>query len=263
MYRMLAFALFAIPQPQEAPLPEFDVASVKPIDLNARNAIDLKFLPSGRLIVTAASLDQLIASAYGGLQLYQVSGPAWITSERYNVEAEAAENDNGQQPVVTAMGRQVPMKTMLRLRSLLMARFKLQAHFEERDHTVYDLLLAKGGPKMTAAPVSDPPKRCGGGVLQGAGKIIAENCNMAFLADRLSRFIFQTEVFDKTGLAANFNFQLEFQPMGQLAHPGAEADGEALPSLFTAVQTLGLKLEARKAPVQTLVVDRVEKPSAN
>lgn len=263
MFRLVALALFAIPQPQEAPLPEFDVASVKPIDLKARNAIDLKFLPSGRLIITAATVQQLIAAAYGGLQLYQVNGPGWISSEAYNVEAEAAENDNGQQPVVVAMGRTVPMKTMLRLRSLLMARFKLQAHLEDRDHTVYDLLAAKSGPKMTAAVVSDPPKRCSGGVLQGLGKIIAEGCNMAWLADRLSRFIFQTEVFDKTGLTANFDFQLEFQPMGQIGRPAAETDGEGLPSLFTAVQALGLKLEAHKAPVQTVMVDHVEKPGGN
>ena len=266
MHRLFAFAwLAAAPlqdaKPQDAPLPEFDVASIKPIDLKARNAIDLKFLPSGRLIITAASVQQLIAAAYGGLQLYQVTGPAWISSEFYNLEAEGSENDNGQQAMVTAMGRPVPLKTMLRLRSLLFARFHLQAHFEERDHTVYDLLVAKGGPKLS--PPKNPTDRCSGGVMKGAGSIIGENCNMSWLADRLARFIFQTDVFDKTGLDGGYDFSFKFEPLGALAQPTADADAAGLPSLFTALQSAGLKLEARKTPVKTLVVDRVSKPSAN
>lgn len=261
MFRFVALAWLAAVQTQDTALPEFDVASVKPIDLKARNAIDLRFLPSGRLIISAASVQQLIAAAYGGLQLYQVAGPAWIGGEFYNVEAEAAENDNGQEPVVTAMGRPVPLKTMLRLRALLNARFQLRAHFEERDHTVYDLVAAKGGPKLSLPKNTSEP--CIGGVLQGGGAIRGENCKTSWLADRLARFIFQTDVFDKTGLESSFDLTLKFQPIGAMAPAGVEADDAGLPSLFTALQSVGLKLEARKAPLQVLVVDRVEKPTGN
>lgn len=260
LYLLVAARVMAA-QAQEAPLPEFDVASIKPIDLKARNGIDLKFLPSGRLIITAASVQQLIAGAYGGLQLYQVAGPSWIEVERYNLEAEASENDAGQQPLVTAIGRPVPLKTMLRLRALLNARFQLKAHFEDRDRTVYDLMVAKGGSKLS--PAKSPAEPCSGGVRLGMGSITAENCGMPWLADRLSRLILQTEVFDRTSLDGAFDFTVRFAPMGALASPPAEPDTEGLPSLFTALQSVGLKLEARKAPLKVLVVDRVKKPSSN
>lgn len=98
MFRFLLLALLAVPQAADDRLPEFEVASVKPIDLRARNAIDIKVVPGGRVIITAASLLQLIAGAYGGLQMYQVSGPPWIASEAYNIEAEPPEDDYGSSP---------------------------------------------------------------------------------------------------------------------------------------------------------------------
>lgn len=252
-------ALAAATPPQD-PLPQFEVASVRPIDLKARNAIDIKVTPSGRMIVTAASVLQLIAGAYGGLEMYQVIGPPWISSEAFNIDAEPPENDYGQLPTVKVLGRQVPEKTALRLRALLIARFQLRTHFETRDRTAYDLVIAKGGPKLKPA---DASKKWNGGLMQGGGKIVAESCSMAWLADRLARMVLRTDVTDKTGLTGVYDFQLEFAPTGPFAPASADSDVSSAPSLFTAVQALGLKLEAHKRPIQVVVVDHVEKPSAN
>jgi uncharacterized protein (TIGR03435 family) len=137
--RFAVLLLFARPlcvflQADDARLPEFEVASVKPIRPQVRGGIDIKVFPGGRMAATAATIQQLLAAAYGGLQLYQVVGPAWIDDARFNIEAASPENGFGQPPFVTALGRQVPLKTMLRLQALLIARFNPKTHFETREH---------------------------------------------------------------------------------------------------------------------------------
>jgi uncharacterized protein (TIGR03435 family) len=116
---LLAISAISAAGTQDSTLPRFEVASVKPIDLRARNAIDIQVVPGGRVIITAATLIQLIAGAYGGLQMYQISGPPWITSEIYDVQAEPPEDDYGKQPTTLVLGRRVPEITALRLRALL------------------------------------------------------------------------------------------------------------------------------------------------
>jgi uncharacterized protein (TIGR03435 family) len=140
--------LCAFPQTDDARLPEFEVASLKPIGPEVRGGIDIKVFPGGRMVATAVTIQQLLAGAYGGLQIYQVVGPAWIEDARFNIEATSPENDFGQPPFVTALGRQVSLKTMLRLQALLIARFNLKMHFETREHNAYDLMVAKNGPKL-------------------------------------------------------------------------------------------------------------------
>jgi uncharacterized protein (TIGR03435 family) len=84
---------------------------------------------------------------------------------------------------------------------------------------------------------------------------------MPWLTHLLTEFIFETEVFDKTGLTGVYDFKFDFAPIGAAAPP--DSDSSTSPSLFTAIQSLGLKLEARKAPIQFLIVDHVEKLSDN
>ena len=259
-----AFILFALPlcafsQADGARLPEFDVASVKPINPQVRGGIDIKVLPGGRMVATAASFQQLVAGAYGGLQTYQVVAPAGIADTRFDIDAMPPENDFGQQPAVTALGRQVPLKTMLRLQALLIARFNLQTHFEMRDRNVYDLVTAKNGPNLKEINLTDATGECRGGYR--VGRIDARTCSMPWLASLLARFIFETEVNDKTGLTGAYDFKLEFAPMGPLAP--ANGDPSDAPSLFSAIQGVGLKLEARKAPMKFLIVDHVEKLKEN
>lgn len=251
--------LCAFSQAGDAHLPEFEVASVKPIDPQVRGGIDIRVFPGGRLVATAASFQQLVAGAYGGLQLYQVIGPAWIDNARFNIEATSPENDFGQQPTVTALGRQVPLKTMLRLQSLLIARFNLKTHFETREHNVYDLVVARNGPELQEGHLKDASDRCRGGYRINSMEGTA--CSMPWLANRLAEFAFQTDVFDKTGLTGIYDFKFEFAPVDLLAPAGS--DPSSSPSLFTSIQSLGLKLESRKAPMKVLIIDHIEKLSEN
>jgi uncharacterized protein (TIGR03435 family) len=236
-FLLFAGSLYAISQAGDGRLPGFEVASVKPIDPQARGGIDIKVFPGGRMVVTAAAFQQLVAGAYGGLQLYQVVGPAWIADTRFNIEAKPPENDFDQQPAVTVMGRQVPLKTTLRLRSLLIARFNLRTHFETRDHMVYDLVVAKNGPTLKEGVPNDPPDGfCGFRI----SSIEAKSCSMSWLANLLARFAFQTDVFDKTGLTGYYDFNIAFAPMGPCAPvEPADSDPSISPSLHLSISVLG------------------------
>lgn len=203
--------LCAAPQSEQTRLPQFDVASVKQVQPGPHVGIDIAVMPGGRLVATGASLQDLIAGAYGGLQLYQVVGPDWIGDLRFNIEAMPPENDFGKQPAVTAVGRQVPMQSMLRLRALLIERFHLKTHFEMRSHDTYELILANGGPKLSEN--KDPAVKCRGGLLrvdQQTESVQAMGCSMPWLASLLGRRILYSDVTDKTGLMALYDFTFKF-----------------------------------------------------
>lgn len=146
---------------------------------------------------------------------------------------------------------------MMRLRALLEARFNLKAHFEMREHTAYDLEIAKGGPKLTE--VANAYGKCAGGVRRNG--IHGSGCSMTWLASRLSELVLETDVHDHTGLKGIYEIDISYAPVDLTALPAGESP-EA-PSLFTAIETLGLKLKAQKAPMKTLIVDHVDKLVAN
>jgi uncharacterized protein (TIGR03435 family) len=182
----------------------------------------------------------------------QLSGPGPALSERYDVAAKAE--------------HAVSRDQMLRmLQSLLVDRFKLVLHRETKEVPVYALVVGKGGPKLRPSDTpksegSNPrtPSRAGGSELR-SGHLIFKNESMADFAWALSRAAATGDrvVLDHTGLEGTYDFELRFEPR-ELA---VSLEG---PSIFEAVQEqLGLKLESKKDAVEFLVVDSVEKPSAN
>jgi len=200
----------------------------------------------GRIAYTNATLQACIQRAYQ-MKSYQVSGPDWISSERYTIEATAASAVSTEQ-------------LMSMLQALLADRFKLTLHRETRVLPGYVLVVAKGGAKLTA--VKDD-EQVATQIDTGAnGAIAFAKASVAQLVGTLSRQL-NMPVEDATGLTGVFNFSLSYAEMRGGPTPG-EIDSAA-PSLFTAVQEqLGLKLEARKTPVEILVIDHAEKvPSGN
>jgi len=200
----------------------------------------------GRIAYTNATLQACIQRAYQ-VKSYQVSGPDWIGSERYTIEATAASAVSTEQ-------------LMSMLQALLADRFKLTLHRETRVLPGYVLVVAKSGAKLTA--VKDD-EQVATQIDTGAnGAIAFAKASIEQLAGTLSRQL-NMPVEDATGLKGVFNFSLSYAEMRAAPKPG-EVDSDA-PSLFTAVQEqLGLKLEARKTPVEILVIDHAEKvPSGN
>jgi uncharacterized protein (TIGR03435 family) len=240
--------------------PAFEVASVKRNTESVLTISGVQPEAGGRVSAEAATLRQLIASAYQVRDSLIFGGPSWTASDRYDIEAKAAD------PVDWDSG----LRQMLQ--ALLSDRFQLRVHREKREMPVYLLSVAKGGSKlrkMQEACTPGPNGFCGGFVTR-IGLITGEKASLAQLADTLS-VILDHPVLDQTGLEGLFNdVKLEWVPdetqygtWGPQAYKRSVSDPSGA-SLFTAMQEqLGLKLESGKGAVEVLVIDAAEKPSEN
>lgn len=227
---------------------EFSVASVRPGDPSAGRG-SVEYQPeAGRFTSNSATLDQLIGFAYDIRPHQIIGGPGWRGSAGFTIEAKA-DRPLPSGPVGTQMFR-----TMLQ--KLLIERFKLIAHEEMRETTVYELGIAKDGSKL-----KEDTKEVGG-VRMASGEFVGTAAPMFLLVNQLSRQLGRT-VVDKTGLTGKYDFSLKWQPDPGLSGPDASSQGSG-PSIFTAVQEdLGLRLQSAKAQVKFIVIDRLEKPDAN
>ena len=246
----------AVGQSEPAPPSTFAVASIKPAAND--DSFAYRGLPGGELIATGVTLKLLIMEAYG-VRAYQVSGGAgWIGTERWDIQAKPE----------GVQGRLSSAQHGVMLRALLEDRFQLKVHRETREMPVYALVIGKNGAKLTVP--ADPAAR-GGKAASGAWDL--KNITIPALTMQLSRQLSRT-VIDKTGLNDRYDVKLEWTPEG--GEGGAETLGlppsldapaptaSTGPSIFTAIQEqLGLKLESAKGPVEIVVIDRAEKPSAN
>jgi uncharacterized protein (TIGR03435 family) len=229
-----------------AQTPSFEVASIKPNRTADGSSSTRRGL--GQVTMENVSLKKMTLMAYGipDDREYALSGPDWLTSERFNVLAKyPADTPDAQ---VRAM-----------LQNMLADRFKLALHKETRQLPTYALVLAKGGSKLKLAEGGD--SRTNG----RPGRLEATKTTVQKLADLLARMM-GCPVLNETGLTGAFNFTLEWTP-DETIRLGAEPPPPSAggPSIFSALQEqLGLKLEGRKGPVDVLVVDRVERaPTEN
>jgi uncharacterized protein (TIGR03435 family) len=299
---------------------QFEVASIKPSPPPALNRISIRMgggpgTPDpGRINYEYVTLRMVLVKAYE-VRNSQISGPAWLDSERFDIAARVPDGTTKEQFAVM-------------LQNLLIERFKLALHREKKDLPTYALVVGRNGPKFKASadapgdaddartqPEKPPqmmgrpvmgkdgfpemPARGGRGgmmiMMPGRAKMVGNRMSMQELADRLSSQL-DRPVTDMTGLNGKYDITLYYSPeglatpmggmpmggmpMGGMPMPppgagpppgalegrggggfgGGPPDGETGPALFTAVQEqLGLKLEPRKAPLDLLVIDRLEK----
>lgn len=258
----LAGLLAQVASPKTAPPPllEFDVASVKPSSPNLL-ASSVAFLPGGGLRIDNEPLVTLIAFAYGVYPFQVVGGPAWMSSERFDMEAKAAE------PIGSSTNSDLARRQ--RLRSLLSDRFRLVVREEKREMPVYAVTIAKSGSKLKRAR----EMTTGEGFSTGMpGKLNGTNSTVGALAESLSSSVGRP-VLDESGLVGRFDWNLTWVAESvrpTLSSVGGEKPGPAAPSdvsgpsLFTAIQQkLGLRLESKKGLAPAVIVERVERPSAN
>jgi uncharacterized protein (TIGR03435 family) len=193
----------------------------------------------------------LIRSAYGVLLEDQVTGlPEWAKSEHIAVQAKMDPETAAVLDKLPLMERWKQMQLMLQ--AMLADRFDLKAHRESKDLPIYVLTVAKGGPKMKKTA----PDGLGGNATYASGKVTAHEISVEALAANLS-FTLGRVVVNQTGLAGGYDFTLDYAP------EGADAS-DTRPSLFTALEEqLGLKLVPSKGPVDVIVVDHIERPTAN
>ncbi len=229
----------------------FDAASIKPTPPDVQGTTMRG--DRGRIVYNGATLRNCIINAYE-LRDYQLSGPEWINSARFDIVATLPPNaDRSQAPQM--------------LQTLLKERFKLEVHRETREFSVYALTVGKNGPKFRESASTED----GSSTKSGRGHMEAQRIKMSGLAASLSYWAGRP-VVDMTGLNGRYDLTLDFVPDPALSMKGTFAEKEAErtdrpegPSIFTAVmEQLGLRLEPRKAPIEVLVVDRMERtPTEN
>jgi uncharacterized protein (TIGR03435 family) len=183
-------------------------------------------------------------------------GPAWIESDHFDILA-----------LTPGEAKPARDEQMAMLRTLLTERFKLSFHRKEKTYSIYELEVAKSGPKLKdSASAPDDAPQLVSTVYPDHLHLPARNATMADFASLLQRAVLDRPVVDKTGLNGKYDFDLDWaadetQFGGEVpvAPPGAQS-----PPFFVAIeQQLGLKLEAKRGPVQALVIDSAQKPSAD
>ncbi len=240
----------------QAPVSGFDVATIKPVEPDAKAGRFIIMQGTNRFVAKHYTLKLLIAAAYDLNPKTVSGGPAWIDTDPYDITALT--------PGATRPSRD---EQMAMLRGLLADRFKLTFHREAREYSIYELELAKGGAKLkpTASAPGDPAALIST-VYPDHLLLPARNATMAEFTSLLQRAVLDRPVVDKTGLTGHYDFDLtwaadETQFGGEI--PAATGEVQA-PPFFTAIeQQLGLRLEATRGPVDALIVDGVERPSAN
>jgi uncharacterized protein (TIGR03435 family) len=244
--------LIALAAQGQTTTPAFEVATVKPSPALMKY-LGFQFPGGGRFEASQETVKAMVAFAYEVRDFYVSGGPGWAGTDRFEIVAKA-----------DASATPVQMRAMLR--TLLAERFKLAVRRETKEATVYQLVVAKDGVKSSGLTESS---RNGGIRFLARGQIEGMGNTMSGLANYLQTLLGEV-VVDKTGLTANYDFKLAWTPdESQAGKPGAQAGlGNAAdpggPSIFTALQEqLGLKLDATKGPVETIVIEHVEKPTDN
>lgn len=248
---LVGLVVAALPLAAQEPTPRFEVASIRPIASPSEYRGSPLNIRRDTFSATNHSVMQLIQVAYGVLERQVLDGPGWIRSERFSVTAKTITD--------------VPRDQALRmLQTLLADRFKLRVRQETREMPILELRLARSdgrvGPNLYDC--SNPQDARGQGTISApaGGSLVSSDCRagLSYLVDLASRQL-DAIVVDKTGLTGQWRFNIFFtEAIGPV-------DAPANTPTFTGALTeqLGLRTERTRAPVSVLVIDSVERPTAN
>jgi uncharacterized protein (TIGR03435 family) len=254
---LFAAALFAQAPARVPPDLQFEVASLKPSTAEGRGGGIRPAAGGQRYEATNCSIKLMIQVAYRVKADQIVGGPAWLDSDRFDLEAKAEKPSSADELHVMLI-------------NMLQDRIQLKFHHEKKEMPMYVLTVDKGGPKLTpheAANAGDP------WIDQIQEKFLhikmkATFAPMDYFAFRLSQLM-DRPVVDLTNLHGGFDFNLEYTRELPPGFPengkinGEEPDTSG-PTVFDAVKKqLGLELKAQKGPVEVIVIDRAEKPTGN
>jgi uncharacterized protein (TIGR03435 family) len=242
--------------------PTFEVASVK-ANTSGELGIMIDVQPGARFTAKNSPLLLLIHTAYRVQNDQIVGGPSWLTSDRFDIDAKG----DDQSP-----SNQLPAM----LQALLADRFKLQVHHDTKELPVFAAVLARDdgrlGPQLRPTECPDleidlkQPRPCSN-LSTGFTQLAVRGMSLAQFLGYLAPYVNRV-VIDRTGLTGRYDVHLEWTPV-QPPSPSSGAPDTApidpnRPTMFTAIQEqLGLKLEPTRAPVDVLVIDRVEHPTEN
>jgi uncharacterized protein (TIGR03435 family) len=254
-------------EPNYTPTLTFDIVSIRPAPPpDANFHVSVSSPPhSSRFEVTNLPIKTLLQIAYG-FDAPVVGAPDWAANTFYNIQARS--DDAADARLAKLTNNEVRLEKRNAIRVLLAERLELKTHLETRNSSIYNLVVAKGGVKMQAAPAPPPPADGAPppppppADVQAHGsqhglEFVGSNAPMRAITGALSSMV-EATVVDKTGLLATYNYTLQF------GREWSAHDPDSWPSIFTAVQEqLGLKLEAVHESVPNLVVDHIAKPTEN
>jgi uncharacterized protein (TIGR03435 family) len=237
--------------PPSAP-PAFDVASIRPHKPVPHEHNDIwSSANDGSFRTSKVTLRAIIQYAFNMPQSRIIDAPSWTSSQPFDIDAKSGDALN-QRLHDLPSDQAKPIKLAM-IQSLLADRFGLKTHREQRELPLYELVVAKGGSKLT------PTKSDGLTTNHGNNHFNAQGITLPMLAQELARDAGRV-IIDKTGIPGRFDVDLRWQPDD--APP--DSHDAAYPPFFAALQEqLGLRLEAGKGPVEVLVIDDVHPPTPN
>ena len=234
----------------------FEVASVKPNKSGERNSSTSG--RAGGFTATNVTAQELIVYAFRLRQFQLASGPNWLGSDRFDIQARVPADAKQDNRAMT--------------RALLRDRFKLVVHTETKQEQVYALVVdrpdGKLGPQLKPSTkdcqASQPgaPSPCGmnTSVSDAMGTLVGTGQSIEQLVGALGSFGLNRMVIDRTGLMGSFDIELKWRPDNLRSTTAAPASD--VPSIFAAMQEqLGLRLESQRGPVEFLVVDSIGRPA--
>jgi uncharacterized protein (TIGR03435 family) len=251
---LLAPACILSAQPA-APADRFSVATIRPARPDEFMSVAVQ---GRRFLTTKASIKDVIAYAYmlHGSQIG--GGPPWSESDKYDISAEADQNDRLTQTESRAMVQQ-----------LLAERFRYSFHRDRKTLPVYEISVAGTALKLTAS--SGDANGFGTFGFPGYGAMVVNNSTLTEFANFLQRYVLDRPVLNQTAVEGRYNFRLDWTPddsqfpgrTDQLRSIAPDRNFEP-PDIFAAMQSqLGLRLAARKSLAEVIVIDRLERPSEN
>jgi uncharacterized protein (TIGR03435 family) len=231
--------------------PAFDVVSIRP-NTGSNTSIPFGPTPADGFSGVNRPLESLVRYAYDVQYFRVINMPAWANQERFDITAKAGRT-------ITDPERRLMM------RQLLADRFGLKVHFETRDQTVHVMTWVRSdgrlGPGLKPRPEClGAAEQCvsAGSAIGPAGRLSLKAATLDLLASGLMSAVLESLVINESNVPGHFDVELSWRL------DTAAADADARPSFMTAVEEqLGLKLTAQRRPVQVLVIDQIQRPTAN
>jgi uncharacterized protein (TIGR03435 family) len=237
------------------------------VDFKRCQAIDI---PNKNTIMTGDSIGKrcqtvktLLDVAFAGGSTYLLKGePAWVDTDAYNFLAKVAPED-----VAAWQKMDVPAKRLM-VRATLADVLNLKVHTDIQSRPVYNLVVAKGGPKLTPskpdpnAPTGIDSIATGSVYWPTYDEAIYTSTPMSGLASALAARL-DRDVIDKTGLTGTYDFHVKPLPLAHYDPRTSDVESTDFAGIINGVESLGLKLEPGKADTTVIVIDHIERPAEN
>ncbi|HXA67272.1 MAG TPA: TIGR03435 family protein [Bryobacteraceae bacterium] len=271
MIRPVAMSAFGIFQAILAQFPAqsqtFEVSTINPSPA-ATKGYSFKYVGLRQFTANNHTLRECVGFAYDVSPGLISGGPSWLDTERYDIAG-----------VIPGDNRPPTSQLLLMFQALLADRLKLAVHHEQKEESVYNLVLGESEFKLKENTSHTEQGALLFKIRQSeAGTMVlpARNASMTGFASLLQRSALDRPVFDRTGLSGRYDFDLEWRIDGtQFDRRSVSTNAQTRntqtsnaqtsdkPDIFTAVRQLGLKLEPAKEAIDVLVIDHVELPNAN